>query len=396
MPVAEWAARDIVAIAVSNSVAALGRLGRYNRQRADIAVVALTGSNGKTTTRDMITAVISQKYPTLSTAGNLNNEIGLPLTLFRLSRDHRWAVLELGMNHPGEMDRLGSICLPDIGLITNIGPAHLEGLGSLEGVRNAKGELLATIGDGGTAILNADDPHLVHLAEQTQRSVLFFGLADSARIRATNIETHASGVAFTLVLPDSRLPVELHARGRFMVHNALAAAAVGYRIGLPAQAIKAGLEIFKPVAGRLNLRRTPSGVNIIDDTYNANPGSMRTAIETLQALKGAARGILVVGDMLELGDQAAGWHTEIGSWAVRHGVERMYITGDFAGHVADGAQRQGLGPDAVFIGAKEEILKDLLACLEPDDWVLVKGSRGMRMEKIVEGLLAQTPSPNRN
>ena len=388
MPTAAWKTQGIVGIAVENTTAALGQLARFNRQRAGISVVAITGSNGKTTTRNMVTAVVAGTYPTLSTTGNLNNEIGLPLTLFKLSVNHRWAVLELGMNHPGEMDRLGRICLPDIGVITNIGPAHLEGLLSIEGVRDAKGELLQTIATDGIAVLNADDPHLVYLANQTDRQVLFFGAADHAHVRAINVKEGPSGIGFTLVLPDERLAVELQTRGRFMVANALAAAAVGYQIGLSGQAIKSGLETFKPVAGRLNLRRTATGINIIDDTYNANPGSMRAALETLQAIKGSARGIAVIGDMLELGDQAASLHTDIGAWAARHDVDRLYITGNFASQVAAGAKSQGFPGADICIGSQEALLKDLHAWLAPGDWVLVKGSRGMRMEKVVEGLLA--------
>ncbi len=186
---------------------------------------------------------------TLSTSGNLNNEIGLPLTLFRLSPDHQWAILELGMNRPGEIGRMSQICLPDIGVITNIGPAHLEGLNSIEGVMRAKGELLQTLSSDGMAILNADDPYLLQLADQIDCPVLFFGLADHARVRAVDIEMGPLGIVFRLVLPDEALPVKLQTSGRFMVTNALAAAAVGHQIGLKAQEIKAGLESFQSGPG---------------------------------------------------------------------------------------------------------------------------------------------------
>jgi len=389
MPVDQWRTQGIVGLAVDNTVTALGHLAHFNRRRAAVSVVAITGSNGKTTTRSMITTVVSQKHTTLATTGNLNNEIGLPLTLFRLSPDHRWAVLELGMNHPGEIGRLGRICEPDIGVITNIGPAHLEGLKSMEGVMQAKGELLQTLASNGLAILNADDPYLLQLAERCDRPVLFFGLSDRARVRAVNIVTRAAGITFTLVLPGAEVPVELQTHGRFMVGNALAAAAVGHQIGLSAQSIKSGLEAFRPVTGRLNICQTPTGVNLIDDTYNANPGSMRAAIETLQVLKGNHQGVLVAGDMLELGTQAKRLHMEIGAWAADHAIDRLYITGAFAPQVAAGAQDQGLAAAAIYIGSKQDILRALRAQLQPGDWVLVKGSRGMRMETIVQGLLAQ-------
>jgi UDP-N-acetylmuramoyl-tripeptide--D-alanyl-D-alanine ligase len=193
---------------------------------------------------------------------------------------------------------------------------------------------------------------------------------------------------FTLLLPEARIRVTLKTLGRFMVSNALAAAAVGYHIGFAAREIKTGLEAFRPVAGRLNLHETGTGVHIINDTYNANPDSMRAAIETLQTLKEGQRGVLVAGDMLELGTQADRLHTEIGVWAARHGVDRLYATGTFASRVAAGARSEGLSDSDVFIGSQEEILSDLSGWLQAGDWVLVKGSRGMRMERVVEGLLA--------
>jgi UDP-N-acetylmuramyl pentapeptide synthase len=260
----------------------------------------------------------------------------------------------------------------------------------MEGVMQAKGELLQTLAPNGLAILNADDPYLLQLAERSDRPVLFFGLSDRARIRALNIATRAAGITFTLVLPGEQVPIELQTHGRFMVGNALAAAAVGHQIGLSAQSIKSGLEAFRPVTGRLNICQTPTGVNLIDDTYNANPGSMRAAIETLQALKGNHQGVLVAGDMLELGNQAKRLHMEIGAWAADHATDRLYITGAFAPQVAAGAQGRGLAAAAIYIGSKQDILSALRAQLHPGDWVLVKGSRGMRMETIVQGLLAQT------
>ncbi|MDL2122699.1 MAG: UDP-N-acetylmuramoyl-tripeptide--D-alanyl-D-alanine ligase [Deltaproteobacteria bacterium] len=381
----DWQDKGIVCVKVNDTTKALGDLGSFNRMRTDVSVVAITGSNGKTTTREMTASVVSTRYKTLSSKGNFNNEIGLPLTLLDLKNSHQWAVLELGMNRPGEIDRLGEICIPDIGVITNIGFAHLEGLGSIEGVMNAKGELLKRIKPEGTAVLNADDSRVLYLSTKTSKKVLYFGLSEDARIKALNVNETTTGISFTLVLPEERIPIELKVHGGFMVSNALAAASVGYIIGLSSEEIKAGLEYFQPVKGRINIFDV-RGVHIIDDTYNANPDSMEAAIRTLSSLKGNSRGILVAGDMLELGEHAESMHRKIGALSARSNIARLYITGEFAEAVANGAGKEDKNSIDIFIGAKEEIVEDLKKSLLPGDWVLVKGSRAMGMEKIVEGL----------
>lgn len=381
----DWQDKGIVCVAVSDTTKALGDLASFNRRRTDVSVVAITGSNGKTTTREMTASVVSTRYKTLSTKGNFNNEIGLPLTLLDLKNSHQWAVLELGTNRPGEIDRLGEICIPDIGVITNIGFSHLEGLGSIEGVMNAKGELLKRIKPKGTAVLNADDSRVLYLSTKTSRKVLYFGLSEDARIKALDVNETTTGISFTLVLPEERIPIELRVHGGFMVSNALAAASVGYIIGLSSEEIKAGLEYFQPVKGRMNIFDV-RGVHIIDDTYNANPDSMEAAIRILSSLKGNSRGILVAGDMLELGEHAESMHRKIGAMSARSNIARLYITGEFAEAVANGACKEDKNSMEIFIGAREEILEDLKKSLLPGDWVLVKGSRAMGMEKIVEGL----------
>jgi len=381
----DWQDKGIVCVAVSDTTKALGDLASFNRRRTHVSVVAITGSNGKTTTKEMTASVVSTRYKTLSTKGNFNNEIGLPLTLLDLKNSHQWAVLELGTNRPGEIDRLGEICIPDIGVITNIGFAHLEGLGSIEGVMNAKGELLKRIKPEGTAVLNADDSRVLYLSTKTSRKVLYFGLSEDARIKALNVNETTTGISFTLVLPEERVPIKLRTSGRFMVSNALAAASVGYIIGLSLEEIKAGLECFQPVKGRINIFDI-RGVHIIDDTYNANPDSMEAAIRILSSLKGNSRGILVAGDMLELGEHAESMHRKIGALFARSNIARLYITGEFAKAVANGARKEDKNLMDIFIGAREEILEDLKKSLLPGDWVLVKGSRAMGMEKIVEGL----------
>jgi murE/murF fusion protein len=387
LPVSEFSDTGIVCITVADTGRALGDLAAFNRRRTPVSVVAVTGSNGKTSTRKMTSAVVSRRFCTLSTQGNLNNDIGLPLTLLNLKRDHQWAVVELGMNRPGEIERLAEICLPDVGVITNIGPAHLEGLGSVDAVMKAKGELLAKIKPDGTAVLNADDPRLLKLADAAPISVLLFGMSEDAGIRAESVQQQGEGLSFNLVLPGETVSVHLQTPAMFMVSNALAAAAVGCLLGLTADEIKRGLEIFKPVPGRMNIHNTGKGIHIIDDTYNANPGSMQAAIGTLAALKGKNRGFLIVGDMLELGEHSAPMHRKIGSIAAGSNIIGLYVTGNFADDVAAGALEGRMDSRDIFKGSREEIVNAATQKLDTGDWVLVKGSRGMAMEKVVEGLL---------
>jgi UDP-N-acetylmuramoyl-tripeptide--D-alanyl-D-alanine ligase len=381
-------------VAVGDTTLALGALAAFRRRQVQIPVVAITGSNGKTTTRQMTAQVMAQRFKTLVTEGNLNNEIGLPLTLFRLTAEHRAAVLELGMNHPGEMDRLGAICRPTIGLITNVGPAHLKFLGSVQEVARAKGELLTHIDPKGYAVLNQDDDRVAALASRASCAVLFFGTSPHADVRAEYISETAGGIKFDLILPRDRLAIELRTPGRFMVFNALAAAAAGYLAGVGSREIKAGLESFRPVKGRLNVITTANGIHIVDDTYNANPASMAAAIHTLTALKRSARGFIALGDMLELGDTAADLHRQVGSIAGSARADKLYAFGEYARDVLSGARQAGMTQSQLMTATKEDIAADLRHELKPGDWLLVKGSRGMAMETVVEAILswAQTVS----
>ncbi len=390
LPLNRWRQKGVTCVAVADTTQALGDLGRYHRRRSPASVVAITGSNGKTTTKEMAAAVLGTSFSTLATPGNLNNAIGLPLTLFGLSSAHQWAVVELGMNHPGEMTRLARICEPDVAVITNIGPAHLEGLGSLDGVMHGKGELLAELAEGGTAVLNADDPRTRQLARihGPRLRVLSFGMSPEADVRGGHIRSHQDGgLRFDLILAQSALvPVRLQVPGRFMVANALAAAGVGHVAGLDGERIARGLASFQAVKGRMRVRTAPSGLRIIDDSYNANPGSAAAALQTLQELRGADRGFAVFGDMYELGAAAESLHREIGALAARFGVSGLYLTGKMADAVADGAIAGGFDPDRIFQGSKAQLLDRLKAVLAPTDWVLVKGSRAMAMEAIADAL----------
>jgi len=386
LPWQDWLKAGVICVTVDDTIKALGDLARFHRLRSSASVVAITGSNGKTTTRQMTAAVVSQGFKTLSARKNFNNNIGLPLTLFDLVPDHQWAVVELGMNAPGEIASLAGICQPDIGVITNVGPAHLEGVGSLEGVMKAKGELLGKIKPDGTAVLNADDPRVLQLAAQTEQRVLLYGFSDKAAIRALDVIPTDRGHTFSITLPDENVLIDLKIPGQFMIFNALAAAAVGVEIGLPSDRIKIGLENFQSAHGRMHVLDTRHGVHIIDDTYNANPGSMEAALNTLQTLRKGRRGIFVTGDMKELGQHATRLHKEVGAMAVRAGIAALYATGEFAEKVAAGAAEAGMETENIITGDKAEILNALIIRVKPDDWILVKGSRAMAMEEVVRKL----------
>ena len=379
-----WDDEGVTCVAVDDTIRALGDLAAYQRRRCEARVIGITGSNGKTTTRRLTAAIFGRCFETLSSPGNYNNEIGLPLTLLELRPDHQWIVLELGMNHFGEIRRLSRICRPDIGIITSIAPCHLEGVGSIDGVVKAKAEILENIPSGGTVILNRDDPYLVELGNKTDTNVLFFGESEAADIRAHSIRETGEEIRFILKLPDSEAAVRLPATGRFMVSNALAAAAAGHLAGLSDEEIQNGLFGFRPASGRMNVIPTERGMTLIDDTYNANPASMAAAINTLVTLAGNDRSILVVGDMLELGDETDRLHRQIGELAGRAGIVRLYATGPHAGFVAKGARAGGMDKNQVITGEKEVIITDLKKQLKTGDRMLVKGSRGSAMEEIVE------------
>ena len=384
LPLKEMAADNVVCVAVDDTIRALGDMAAFHRRASKVSVVGITGSNGKTTTREMTAAVLKEHFQTLTSEKNYNNDIGLPLSLLRLDSTHEIAVLELGMNHPGEIAYLTRICVPHIGVITNIGPVHLEGVGSIEGVMKAKGELLDQMRPEGTAVLNGDDPWLRRLASQTEREVVFFGQTSDGLVRGEDIQSAKRGVTFTLRLPTETRTVQLGIPGRFMVSNALAAATVGYLKGMSAEAIQNGLEKFRPVQGRMDINKMPNGITIINDAYNANPASVKAAIETFISLKGNHRGFLVLGDMLELGPEAEAMHREIGAAAATIHETWLYVTGNFSKSVADAALANGMAAEKIFTGTKDEICDDLSNRLEPDDWVLVKGSRGMAMETVVD------------
>lgn len=373
-------------VQVNDTLVALGDLAAARRREFAGPVVAVTGSSGKTSTKEMLAAILALTAPGLKTEGNFNNLVGLPLTLFRLEPEHRWAVLEMGMSGRGEIARLAQIASPTVGVITNVGPAHLETLHGLDGVARAKGELFAALPAGGTAVINADDERVVQIPVANGVRRLFYGVAATAEVRAEAIAAAGANVSFRLVLPTGTWPVRLPVAGRHNVHNALAAAAAASALGVPGETIARGLEAFRPVRGRMELIELENGIVLLEDSYNANPLSMRAALTALDELGGVGRRIAVLGDMLELGLAAAELHREIGAAAAQL-ADRLLLLGSMAAETAAGARLAGMAAERVQVASShEEAVMLLRQMLRPGDRVLVKGSRGMRMEKVSAAL----------
>jgi len=366
---------------VSDTRLALGRLAAWWRRRFELPLVAVTGSNGKTTVKEMIAAILrthcGADEAVLVTEGNLNNDIGVPLMLLRLTAAHHYAVLEMGMNHFGEIDYLSRLAAPTVALVNNAQAAHLAGVGSIEGVARAKGEIYGGLTGTGTAVINADDAFApLWRTAAGERPRIEFGLERPAAVSGRFGGT-AEGTLLALTLTPGQVTTRLAAMGVHNVRNALAAAAVATALGIPPETIAAGLARFTPVAGRLKRKRAILGATLIDDTYNANPDSMRAAIDVLAALPG--KRILVLGDMGELGDEAWRLHGEVGAYARDKGIDVLFCLGENARNMAAQFGRHGRHFERI-----EELLADLENLLGPDVTVLVKGSRFMEMERVVK------------
>jgi len=372
-------------IRVPDTLVALGDLAAWHRRRFDVRVVAVTGSVGKTTTKEMIAAVLAPRFKVLKNAGNFNNEIGVPLTLFQLEPDHQILVQEMAMRLPGEIADLAEIVRPDIGVITNVGLSHIERLGSPDAIAAAKAELIEALPPDGISILNADDPYFDYLSGKSAGGVVSFGIA-SGDVRAKDVGIDSEGwPCFTVVVGQATFPVALPIVGEHNVPNALAAAAVGLCFGLPASDIAEALEGFSPPEKRANVFFARGGWKVFDDTYNASPASMASALRTLAAMNGA-RKIAVLGDMLELGDHARPAHLEIGKLAAESGLSVLVTVGELARGIAAGARSAGFKGDTQQFAASDEAAAALKDGVRPGDVVLVKGSRAMKMENIVEVL----------
>jgi len=391
-PLSDLVRARCAVVAVADTTLALGAIAAGHRARFDGPVVAITGSNGKTTTKEMCAAILSVRGPCLKTEGNLNNNFGLPLTLLRREDAHRAAVVEIGMNHVGEIAPLAAIARPTVGLVTNVGTAHIENLGSQDAIATEKGALFEALGEGAVAVANADDARVVAQLARTRARPLTFGMAAGADVRAESVASlGARGYAFELVAPAGRAAVRVAGVGQVLVINALAAAAGAIAAGASLAEVAAGLEDYRAPGGRLEPIALPRNVILLNDTYNANPQSMEIALRSLADLKGASRGIAVIGDMGELGDTAAAAHRAAGKLAAELGLDFVFALGRFAGEVTEGAVAGGLARDRALEGRDhEDVAAQVAAVLRGSDWVLVKGSRSMKMERVVELLSGQT------
>ncbi len=372
-------------LVVADTFRALGRLARaWREQFPGLVRVAITGSSGKTTTKEMLASIFRQAGPTLATLGNKNNEIGVPLTLLRLRPEHRYGVFELGANHRGEIAYTVGLVAPHASAIVNVGTAHLEGFGSRSGIAEAKGEIFSALGDTGVAVINADDDFAeYHAGLNADRRIVRFSTTQAADVRATDLRMEPGGVwSFMLHLAGETVPVRLGLLGRHNVANALAAAALASACGMSPEQIRAGLEQTRPPHGRLELHRA-GGLAVIDDTYNANPSSMKAALDVLAACPG--RRIAVLGDMGELGEGAADLHREVGAHARQAGIDVLLVVGNARDAYLDGFGdgEASAYPDHAALAA------DLPARIGGDATVLVKGSRSARMERVVQQLVEE-------
>jgi UDP-N-acetylmuramoyl-tripeptide--D-alanyl-D-alanine ligase len=372
-------------VVVADTLRAMAACARAHRRRFSGPLVAVTGSNGKTTTKEMIGAVLSRLGPCLVTKGNLNNHIGVPLTLLGLRSDHRFAVIEMGANHRSEIARLASIAEPTIGLVTNAGAAHLEGFGSMDGVAAGKGELFSGLPASGIAVINADDAYAdLWRSLAGRRHVITFGLEHPAAFSARRLERSVGPAArldFDLVCPGGVARARLELAGIHNLRNALGAAAAAHAAGAPLEHIVAGLAAVRPVSGRLEFRPAANGALLVDDSYNANPGSLKAGLDAFREFRGERW--LVLGDMLELGAAADDLHAEIGRYARDTGVNRLLAFGGKARLAAD-----AFGAGASWFENIDDLISEARAGLRPHVALLVKGSRANRLERVTAALAA--------
>ncbi len=369
-------------IRVDDTLQALGRLSGAWRDRFELPVIGVTGSNGKTTVKEMLAAILGADAPVLATRGNLNNEIGLPLTLMELGAEHRLAVIEMGANHAGEIARLTVLARPHVGVITQCAPAHLEGFGTIEGVARAKGELFTHLDADGTAVINADDgfaPLWRELAGGRRR--IEFAIDAHADVRAA-WRQEDTGSRIDMTTPGGEVSVRLPLPGRHNVANAAAATAAAIAVGATPEAIVTGLEGMRAVPGRLELKVLDGGARIIDDTYNANPASLRAGLEVLSAFPG--RHWLVLGDMAELGDEAPEFHRQAAKLVREHGVDRLLTIGELSRLTTI-----SFGEGAEHHASMDELVESLGESLDPQTTVLIKGSRSMGLERVVAALMVE-------
>lgn len=375
-------------ISVADTRAALGHLARHWRRRFNVSLLGVTGSVGKTTVKEMLGSILQQCGPTLATRGNLNNDIGVPMTLFRLDATHRYAVIEMGANRAGDIATLAAIAEPEIGVITLCAPSHLEGFGDIDTVARTKGELAAGLTPDGTAILNQTDPYLPLWRDLAgERKVITFGAGGD--VYADNIRVGAEAARFDLHSPNGDIAIELAYKGAHNVNNALAAAAAALAAGADLVAVRDGLAVARPASGRLQILSAGEGVQVIDDSYNANPASFAAALEALSHEPGEHW--VVFGDMGELGADAIEHHAAAGRGAREAGVVRLFTVGDLSTHAASafGPGGEHYGDHAALVSAVRDALDRSSATVT----LLVKGSRFMALEQVVQALTRAEASP---
>ncbi len=372
---------------VADTVWALGCFARWYRSQFDIPVVGITGSAGKTTTKEMTAAALSARYRVLKSPQNLNTEIGVPLALARLAREHTAAVLELAMRGRGQIDWLAYLARPQVGVITNIGWAHLGLLGSRDNIALAKSELLYRLPSDGIAILNADDDYYDFCRRQAPCAVWSFGWQRPATVRATNVTLDEQGQAQCVVrYRREAVPLRVPVPGLHHLSNALAALTVAVALEVPLEEAVSHLEQVSALERRMAIVHTRKQVTVLDDTYNANPASVRAALHTLQRVANGSRRVVVLGDMLELGDEAPRLHREVGREAAQIGAQVLVAVGEMAEEVLRGAQMERHPPQCLAFRDSRAAAEQVPALLQPGDVVLVKGSRALQMEQVVQAI----------
>jgi UDP-N-acetylmuramoyl-tripeptide--D-alanyl-D-alanine ligase len=373
-------------IEVPDTLVALQQFSGQYRRSLHTRIIGVTGSSGKTSTKEMIASVLRQKFRTTATQGNLNNHLGVPFTLLELMRETECGVIEMGMNHRGEIAPLAELARPDIGVITNIGNAHLEHLGTEEEIALEKTDLIAALAPSGIAVLSADDYWSVRYADRTSARIIWTGLSEKAQVRGEDIVVTPQGIRFTLISEQGRCAVHLPILNRVMVKNALLAAGVGLAMELSMAEVARGLSEVKLTGARMEVLAHRAGW-IINDTYNANPQSMRAAVAALQEFPASGRKIAILGSMGELGASAEELHQEIGFWAASQ-VDLLVTVGPKAAAIAAGARRGGLYAGQIHACERmEEVVPLVQPQLQPTDVILVKGSRFLQLERVVEALV---------
>ncbi len=375
-------------IVVQDTRQAMGELAKEWRAGFSIPLIAITGSNGKTTVKEMVAGILSCQASVLATEGNLNNDIGVPLTLFGLGEEHQYAVIEMGANHPGEIEWLSHVAQPTVATITQCAPAHLEGFGSIEGVAHAKSEIFNGLLEDGVAVINGDDDFAELWMEKSNHyNQLTFGLDSGNEVTADSIRMEEDKSSFQLITPVGNIELTLNLPGQHNIMNALAAAACAISLGISLSTIKQGLESTSAVKGRLQIKSGLKQCRIIDDTYNANPASLDVALKVLKKFPG--RHWLVIGDMGELGDDTEALHTRAGEISKTSGVERLYALGELTRPSVE-----SFGEGAQHINSHEQLAKLLSEEITSDVTILIKGSRAMGMEHLVDALVVNALEDN--